>query len=142
MESRIEQAVARHKKGYNCAQAVVCTYCDIFGLDEATAYRISEGFGKGMGGMRDGACGALSGACMLLSLSNSVWGAEKGKTKQMTYNLVHELCTAFKSENGSILCCDLLGLGAPGVKRACDGCISDAARLLETALDKLDAAHV
>lgn len=142
MESRIEQAITRHKKGYNCAQSLACTYCDIFGLDEATAYRVSEGFGKGMGGMRDGVCGVLSAACMLLSLSKSAWTEEKGKTKQGTYNLVHEFCTAFKTENGSILCVDLLGLGAPGVKRACDGCISDAARLLEDYLDKLDAAHV
>lgn len=136
MESRIEQAVARHKKGYNCAQSVVCTYCDLFGLDEGAAYCISEGFGKGMGGMRDGVCGALSGACMILSMSNSVWGEEKGKTKQKTYNLIHALCTSFKNENGSILCSDLLGLGAPGIKRACDGCIGDAARLLEACLEK------
>lgn len=136
MESRVEQAVARHKQGYNCAQAVACTYCDLFGLDEGMAYRIAEGFGKGMGGMRDGTCGPLSSACMLVGLSNSVWGPEKGKTKQTTYNFIRVLCTAFKDQNGSILCCDLLGLGAPGIKRACDGCIGDASRLLEAYLEE------
>ena len=47
MESRVEQAVALHQKGYNCAQAIICTYCDLFGVDEQTAYKMSEGFGLG-----------------------------------------------------------------------------------------------
>ena len=29
MKSRVEETIARHDKGYNCAQAVVCTYCDL-----------------------------------------------------------------------------------------------------------------
>ena len=28
MESRVEQAAERKMCGYNCAQAVACTYCD------------------------------------------------------------------------------------------------------------------
>lgn len=51
MESRIEIALDKHRHGYNCAQAIVCTYCDLFGLDEETAFKVSEGFGGGMGGM-------------------------------------------------------------------------------------------
>ena len=34
MESRIEETEKRHNKGYNCAQAVACTYCDLVGVDE------------------------------------------------------------------------------------------------------------
>ena len=34
MESRVQQAAQRHSRGYNCAQAVACTYCDLFGVDE------------------------------------------------------------------------------------------------------------
>ena len=33
MESRIDQALERHHMGYNCAQSVACTYCDLFGGD-------------------------------------------------------------------------------------------------------------
>ena len=29
MESRVDKATERHQKGYNCAQAVACTYCDM-----------------------------------------------------------------------------------------------------------------
>ena len=38
MESRVQKAIDLHHKGYNCAQAVVCAYCDLFGLDEETGY--------------------------------------------------------------------------------------------------------
>ena len=47
MESRTELAVERKNKGYNCAQAVACTYCDLVGLSEETMYKIMEGFGSG-----------------------------------------------------------------------------------------------
>ena len=43
-QSRVEHAIALHQKGYNCAQAVICTYADLFGIDEQTAYKMSEGF--------------------------------------------------------------------------------------------------
>ena len=29
MESRVEKAAERKMCGYNCAQAVACTYCDL-----------------------------------------------------------------------------------------------------------------
>lgn len=35
MESRIERADELHRKGYNCAQAVACTYADLVGVDGA-----------------------------------------------------------------------------------------------------------
>ena len=38
--NRESRAVELHKKGYNCAQAVACNYCDLFGLDEETVYRM------------------------------------------------------------------------------------------------------
>lgn len=60
MESRVEQAVERFKKGCNCAQAVFVTYADRFGLDEGTAMKLSSPFGGGLAGMRH-VCGTVSG---------------------------------------------------------------------------------
>ena len=57
MESRIEDTIKRHNKGFNCAQAVACTYCDLLGLEEETVFRMTEGFGAGMGCMQ-ATCGA------------------------------------------------------------------------------------
>ena len=69
MESRVEQAVERFKKGCNCAQAVFVTYADRFGLDEGTAMKLSSPFGGGLAGMRH-VCGTVSGMSMLAGLHN------------------------------------------------------------------------
>ena len=45
MESRVKETIVRHDKGYNCAQAVACTYCDLFGYKEEDVFRMTEGFG-------------------------------------------------------------------------------------------------
>ena len=129
METRIEKAVALHHKGYNCAQAVVCAYCDLFGLDEQTAYKVSEAFGFGMGQME--VCGALSGACMLAGLKNSGGLEAVGKTKAETYKLDRALATAFREMNQSVLCRELKGTETGKMLRSCDGCVEDAARLVE-----------
>ena len=42
METRVEETIKRHKKGYNCAQAVACTYCDLVGIDEQTMFRLTD----------------------------------------------------------------------------------------------------
>lgn len=61
MDTRVEKTIERHKKGYNCAQAVACTYCDLVGVDEETMFKMTEALGLGMGCM-DGTCGAVAGA--------------------------------------------------------------------------------
>lgn len=49
MESRVEQAAERKMCGYNCAQAVACTYCDLAGIDEETVRNLTQGFAAGIG---------------------------------------------------------------------------------------------
>lgn len=132
MESRVQKAIDLHHKGYNCAQAVVCAYCDLFGLDEETAYRASEAFGFGMGQME--VCGALTGACMLAGLKNSGGLQAVGKTKAETYKLDRQLAAAFREKNQSVLCRELKGVESGKVLRPCDGCVEDGARLVETYL--------
>ena len=134
MESRMEKAAALHEKGYNCAQAVVCAYCDQFGLDEETAYRVSEAFGFGMGQME--VCGALAGACMLAGLKNSGGLEPVGKTKAETYQLDRALADAFRQKNQSVLCRELKGVSTGKMLRSCPGCIEDAAQLVEELLLK------
>ena len=53
METRVEKTIERHNKGYNCAQAVACTYCDLVGMDEETMFKATEALGLGMGGMKE-----------------------------------------------------------------------------------------
>ena len=56
---RIKKADELHGKGYNCAQAVACAYCDLFNADEKEVFRMMEGYGLGMGDMKC-TCGAVN----------------------------------------------------------------------------------
>lgn len=131
MENRIEKAIAYHKTGYNCSQAVICTYCDLLGIDEETAFKVSEGFGGGMGGMRDGTCGAVTGMYMLAGMKNSSGSIEKEKTKADTYKLIQKLAEEFRIMNTTVICSELLGVAGQPKLRSCDGCIEDACKLVE-----------
>lgn len=33
MSTKVEKALELHDKGYNCAQAVACSFCEEFGVD-------------------------------------------------------------------------------------------------------------
>ena len=134
MTERAEQALRLHDKGYNCAQAVVCAYCDRFGLDEETAYKMAEGFGLGMGLMDT--CGALTGAFMLAGLRGSKGTAHPGETKGQTYKTTKMLAAAFREKNGTYLCRELKGVADGKVRRSCPGGIEDACALVEQYLTK------
>lgn len=127
--NRIEKALEYHKRGVNCAQSVCCAYCDLFGVDEDTAYRLSEGFGLGMGLME--VCGALSGAFMLAGMKNSAGVENPGKTKAGTYKINREIAEAFREKNGTVLCRELKGVSDGIVRRRCDGCVIDACEFVE-----------
>lgn len=129
MASRAELALRLHDKGYNCAQAVVCAYCDAFGVEEKTAYQMAEGFGLGMGVME--VCGALTGAFMLAGLKNSLGPAHPGETKAQTYRINKALAKAFLEKNGTYLCRELKGVADGNVRRSCPGCIADACEIID-----------
>ena len=99
MSTKAEYAISLHNQGYNCAQAVACTFCKEFGVDEQELFRIAEGFGLGMGMME--MCGALSGMMMVIGLANSVGDLKKGMpTKGSTYKQVKDQVQKFKEKNG------------------------------------------
>jgi len=129
LEERIERAISLHDKGYNCAQSVVCAYCDVLGLDEKTGFRIAEGFGAGMGNFQ-GTCGALTGAFMLAGLATDGSGMNGLKTKQDTYRRVKALTEEFRNMNGSVICSELKGLNGGPVLRSCKGCVADSAKII------------
>ena len=64
--SRCEKAVEKKHNGYNCAQAVACSFCKEASMDEDTLKKITQGFGAGLGTMA-GTCGAISGAAVVRS---------------------------------------------------------------------------
>lgn len=126
MESRVKEAEKRKMCGYNCAQAVACTYCDLAGLDEETTINLTQGFAAGMGGSMEATCGALIGAVNVLGLINK----DTQKTMQSARKMIH----AFKEQNGTVVCRELKGIDDGIVKRECIDCVKDAAALLENEL--------
>ena len=109
--SKKEQAKQLFLDGYNCAQAVLCAFAEDLGLDRKTALTLSACFGGGLGRQRE-VCGAVSGMCMALSSKFAPQDPTDQAAKAQFYTRVQELCAAFKKENGSIICRELLGLPA------------------------------
>ena len=133
MKTRVEETIGRHDKGYNCAQAVACTYCDLVGVDEETMFKMTEALGLGMGGM-EGTCGAITGACVLAGMKNSTGNLEKPNSKGASYKLSRQIVEEFKNQNGATQCRELKGVDTGKVLRACTDCIRDAARIAESVL--------
>ena len=110
IEERVEKARRLFKEGgYNCCQAVVLAYNDVFGLEDELAASLSSGFGGGMGRMRE-VCGAVSGMVMLAGLIRPASDPSVKNWRTANYALVQKMAGEFKEINGSIVCKELLGL--------------------------------
>lgn len=129
IEERVAEIKDKHTRGYNCAQIVLCSYAEELGIDEETLFRVSEGFGVGMGGMMQ-TCGAVTAMFMALGLANSSGDLQACDTKTQTMKKVRELAAEFEKKNGSIVCRELKGIDTGKVLRSCDGCIEDGIRIL------------
>ena len=125
METRALEAVNKKKSGYNCAQAVACSYCDIAGIDEETMKNITQAFAVGMGSM-EATCGARIGAAVVIGLVN--------KNKKASFADAKAIITKFKEQNKSVICKELKGIGTGEVLRECNDCVMDAAMFLEELL--------
>ena len=112
--ARVEKARRLFKEGgYNCCQAVVLAYNDVFGIDDTMAAALSSGFGGGMGRMRE-VCGSVSGMVLLAGLLKPACDPSDKAARTGNYALVQEVAGEFKAMNGSIICKELLGLtGGP-----------------------------
>jgi C_GCAxxG_C_C family probable redox protein len=139
--SRVAEAVQRFRDGYACSQAILAVYGETLGLDRATAMRISAGFA---GGMRLGeACGAVTGAFMVLGLHHCSADCKTSAGRQTVYAAVTEFASQFRQRNKTVICRELLGcdIGTPeGRKQAkdrdlfrsvCPKMVEDAAEILE-----------
>ena len=107
MQSKAEISVEIFNNGFNCAQSVLCSHCEEFGLSEDIAKKVSCGFGAGMGYI-DEVCGAVSGALMLIGLRNGKYIESNAELKEKTYSMVKEFTDKFKKEHGTINCTELI----------------------------------
>lgn len=120
--TRPEKAKQLFMSGYNCSQAVVGAFIDDFAIDFDTAMKLSSSFGGGMGRMRE-VCGAVSGAFMIAGLKCGYCDPCDKAAKSAHYALIQKIAAAFKQQNGSIICRELLeGVGCNG---KCQGSVPE-----------------
>lgn len=111
MENYSDKAMNLFKQGYNCSQAVFLAFNDkTTGLDEESALKIASSFGGGMARLRE-VCGAVSGMFMTAGILYGYSNPNDNKEKTEHYKRIQKLAEKFKSQNGSIICRELLGLG-------------------------------
>ncbi len=96
---RAQRASELFNSGKNCSQAVFATFAGDYGLDDETALKITCGLGSGVRSAE--ICGAVSGAVLVIGLKH-------GSTKELCNQKTEEFIAKFKTENGSIVCRDLL----------------------------------
>ncbi len=150
INAREARARELFKSGYNCAQAVAMTFVDLFeGCDPNTIASITSSFGGGLGRLRE-VCGAVSGMAVIAGLITPATDPEDRASKSANYTLVQSLAEAFRAQNGSIVCRELLGLSthrdAPtpeartaglSHKRPCADLVGDAARIVATRYNEI-----
>ena len=107
-DERVNKAVQNFGSGYNCSQAVLTAFCDLFDMPADTGLAIAAGFGAGIGGLQK-TCGAVSGAVMLIGLrfydADDVSGS-----KRLVYEKVRDFVAKFDKRSGSSSCRDILGV--------------------------------
>ncbi|MDO4511591.1 MAG: C-GCAxxG-C-C family protein [Bacteroidales bacterium] len=110
IEARAQAGREYFQKGYNCAQAVVAAFADVYPEDDInTLMRLAASFGGGMGRLRM-TCGAVTGMFMLAGLENGSATPVDLDSRARNYALVQELAAKFKEESDSLICATLIGL--------------------------------
>ena len=127
IEKIVAHAHVLHERGFNCAQSVACACAGLIGVDQAIAFKLTEGLGGGLGGFTE-TCGAVAGGAVVLGFATSD-GPHNPKTKGRTYQLTRQLVARFAERNGSTLCKELKGLAGGPVLRTCPDCVDDAIRM-------------
>ncbi|MBQ2847647.1 MAG: C_GCAxxG_C_C family protein [Clostridia bacterium] len=146
--NRPENAKELFESGCNCCQAVFCAFLDEINMNKDDAMRLSAGFGGGFGRLRE-VCGAVSGMTMVLSNKFASTDPNDKEKKAALYALIQQAAGDFKTENGSIVCRELLGLAEKSSapvpeertkkyykKRPCAELVKCAAQIAEKYLEK------
>ena len=101
------QACQLFAEGRNCAQSVFTAFCDVTGLDEEFALRLSSSFGGGMGRMRE-VCGTCSAMFMVAGILYGYSSKGDDTEKAEHYKRIQYLAEEFRKQHETIICLDLL----------------------------------
>jgi C_GCAxxG_C_C family probable redox protein len=146
MKTKTEAAVEKFLAGYNCAQAVLYSFCDDLRFDKDLALKLASGFGAGMA-RKQGTCGAIAGGIIAIGLKYGRGEGQDRAATEETYRKVQELLWQFESRHGTSICRTLL-MGcnlntAEGqryfkendlLNKTCKGCVTTVGETLEKIL--------
>ncbi len=107
--TRKEMAMQNFYDGYNCTQAVVLAFSDLFPFDQDSLLCMVSPLGGGMGRLRE-VCGSVSGMFLVLGMLYGYSDPKARGEKAELYSRVQELAARFEEKNHSIVCRELLGL--------------------------------
>ena len=140
-----EKAAALFQEGFSCSQAVFATFSEDFGLGREISLKLSQAFGGGMAHLGE-ACGAVTGAFMIIGLKYGRTRADDLEARDRTYAKMRLFAEKFKALHCSIQCRCLLGLDIgteEGMRLAreknlfqtlCSGYVRHAAEIVEEIL--------
>lgn len=109
-KSRGDRARELFREGYNCSQAVTLAFADELetrGISREMAAGLASSFGGGLGRLRE-VCGCVSGMALVCGALEGYQSPDAKEEKQEHYKRVQELAEAFKEQNGSYICRELL----------------------------------
>lgn len=112
-----EYAVELKHSGYNCCQAVLCSYADELKMPSELLKKMGACYGVGMGCM-EATCGALCAAEMILGMKHY-----KGRPVLKSAAVLHE---RFRQMCGAAICKELKGRDTGVVLCECDDCVRNA----------------
>jgi C_GCAxxG_C_C family probable redox protein len=146
MSTRSTIAEEKFLSGYNCAQAVLYSFCDDLGLDKDVALKLACGFGAGMA-RRQEVCGAITGGIITLGVKHGRGEGQDRAATEDVYRKVQELMSRFESRLGICNCrtllsgCDLNSTDGQRyfkendlLKTTCTGCVKLVTEILEEIL--------
>ena len=98
--SKVKKASEYYAGGWYCSQAILGAFCESYGLDRDTAYKISCGLNSGVRCAE--ICGAVSGAVLVI-------GLKYGNSKEICNHKTEEYIKCYKEKHGGVTCGYLLG---------------------------------
>ncbi|MFH0872061.1 MAG: C-GCAxxG-C-C family protein [bacterium] len=107
MSEREERTQQIYDSGYNCAESVLKSCQELYGLPGAEVVpKVATGFGGGIG-RKGSVCGALTGGILALGLAMGRMDPKDTAARDQIYVLARELYERFEREFGTVLCFNL-----------------------------------
>jgi len=130
-------------EGYNCAQAVLVSFCDDLHIDRNTALKMVTGLGAGMARKQE-VCGAVTGGIIVIGAKYGRGEKDDKTATELTYRKTRALMDKFAGKHGAFICrkllngCDLTTEKGQTyfedndmLNKVCVPCVQDVVEILE-----------